>query len=720
MSQTKFITVDGRKVPLTPHTAGTPKAEDKIAAYLEELGWTEVPLTQQGVAAAVVDAEEWSGYAPVMSPSGKVYAYDNDQWDPVHNDLMVSLKGAGLLDPVPEEETLRLNRVGCNVNLSSFLRQGWVRLASPTAFHVYSLNPSTLKHLDRLIALLPRGGADPTISLGVIDPHYENSFAYSEWAEAGGLGRAIQEQRRLPESMRKADKPQKWVTVNGKKIPIGPKAAPAGTSVAGANGPKGPPPTALPPTAPVSVPPRKLVGGKWVMAEKAKPGEQPTPTPAVTKLKNPKPLREIDGVTVRLRGMYASYTTPYLQTLYQGAVARKEIDPQKYSIRQWLNLHGALDSPVNGVPKDDTVKFVSLDGTLLKRSGDKPLGFFTGPGGKKIPITPNAAAKPAKLKEKPVSQTIDMPTSDISGELGTSQDMEVEVTRLYGLLDDPNVEPAVLKNLVCHKIAERLDPADPDIIAWVKSPLGKEIKEFFDHTPLDEDPVYAAVNMWVCEWAYSTNKTPRSVMTQIAITREFGLKNPEMAYMNPAILRASVKRLDAGNGAVGRAVQKFVRAQYEETQAWFAQQGISEVTAYRGVCMNPTSAEKKNWDKEEKLPYTLQPLSSFSADPITAASFAAHGGMGNYPGGGQKEIRYRQLLAAKIPVARIFSTPLTGVGCKKEAELTVLASDSPAKLPTLRYTSPTFNVPAFLDTETRKSIPGGTQSSILQALSGIK
>lgn len=102
----------------------------------------------------------------------------------------------------------------------------------------------------------------------------------------------------------------------------------------------------------------------------------------------------------------------------------------------------------------------------------------------------------------------------------------------------------------------------------------------------------------------------------------------------------------------GAALRAFVRAQYEETQRQLREQGITEVTLYRGM----GGARGAAGVTQEEM--VLQPASSFASDYDTARLFT-----GSNPA----------LIAVKVPADRILATPRSGWGSLREHEFVVLA-----------------------------------------------
>ena len=100
-------------------------------------------------------------------------------------------------------------------------------------------------------------------------------------------------------------------------------------------------------------------------------------------------------------------------------------------------------------------------------------------------------------------------------------------------------------------------------------------------------------------------------------------------------------------------LKAFVRAQYEETQALLAKDGIEEVTLYRGMRQAPANVKPglSTWD------VTDNPVASWTIRHSTAHGSYFYGGT---------------MLRSSAPAHMIFSTPLTGFGCAREWEVLIL------------------------------------------------
>lgn len=168
------------------------------------------------------------------------------------------------------------------------------------------------------------------------------------------------------------------------------------------------------------------------------------------------------------------------------------------------------------------------------------------------------------------------------------------------------------------------------------------------------DDVEAAVSNMIQTWAgTSDSNNPLSLAMQLAVRDEFDLPASAVKALEgrDAGAMTVAERLYGENRAAFRA---FVRAQYDETQAWLADHGITHVYLYRGQGY-PGGGESgiRHID--------LQPASSFSYTLSTSHRF-----------------RRNLSIAARVPAERIIGTARTGWGCHNETELVVLAGDSGA------------------------------------------
>ena len=185
--------------------------------------------------------------------------------------------------------------------------------------------------------------------------------------------------------------------------------------------------------------------------------------------------------------------------------------------------------------------------------------------------------------------------------------------------------------------------------------------------------------------------SPMWVAMQMATNEEFGL-DAEIHVVSESGLKAGAE-FYAQDGAALRAL---LRAMYENTQQWFAENGIEEAEVYRGfgwtagkdiksfdakgkpiyIKVNPNLPKNIEWGPMEAQNYgvadmELNPFQSFSAD--INISQGTGGGGGGFAGAGFSGGNdYSLLIGANVPVDRILSTAQTGFGAKLESEVIVM------------------------------------------------
>lgn len=172
--------------------------------------------------------------------------------------------------------------------------------------------------------------------------------------------------------------------------------------------------------------------------------------------------------------------------------------------------------------------------------------------------------------------------------------------------------------------------------------------------------VNANLNLWAETSGDSDNE---AIRMQLAVEREFALKDAATEHFEWPM---SVE-VDADHNASAR--QAFVRAEYNETQRWFAERGITHVSVYRGMALGKEDADKL---RRESGPISMQPASSWTTDIRVARGFAKETSSTTY--------RQALLFSTRVPVSRILSTSLTGRGCLKEAEVLMLGGTLNAKV----------------------------------------
>jgi hypothetical protein len=155
----------------------------------------------------------------------------------------------------------------------------------------------------------------------------------------------------------------------------------------------------------------------------------------------------------------------------------------------------------------------------------------------------------------------------------------------------------------------------------------------------------------VQNWANTSNdKNPESLAIQESAKTLFGLTDVAPWDMDDDVKGAVQANLDEH----GDVFQMFLKAQYDATQEFFAEEGIKEFVLYRGF----TSKFKVDTGYTDTV---LRPLSSFSTKKTQAEEFALPGGFD-----------FGYLVEMTVPVKDILSVPGLGLGSYTEKEVVVL------------------------------------------------
>lgn len=252
-----------------------------------------------------------------------------------------------------------------------------------------------------------------------------------------------------------------------------------------------------------------------------------------------------------------------------------------------------------------------------------------------------------------------------------------------------DLEAVAAKTQVQDSIAAQLE-GDEDFKSLVAAldPYGDWAAEF---EPGGSMPTAGTVEKQVAAlatatWARTSGDTdPIALQFQIAAEREFGLDaNPFVHEAFDSILRDEQDRgLAEGDAYRNREIftdqqmsgaRKFLRAQYDLTQAMFADAGITHVYGYRGMAWQPGTEPADvrglmdaRYERGHGLAAGVvavqgNPLSSWSTSFGTSTMFAS-------------KYDIHAIVGTKIDVRRVLSTPLTGLGCLNEREMVVLGGD---------------------------------------------
>lgn len=177
----------------------------------------------------------------------------------------------------------------------------------------------------------------------------------------------------------------------------------------------------------------------------------------------------------------------------------------------------------------------------------------------------------------------------------------------------------------------------------------------------------------VSRWAgTSGDSKPMSIAMQLAAKAEFKIAKASMKHIPlqttddaATILKG---RVSSGAGdfvspawdPAESLLRKFLRAQYDNTQAMFAEEGITHVTVYRGAGL-PFDLTAGAVDQT----LNFAPMSSFSSSFSEAMAFAEGAGEG----------ARGVMIAVRIPVHQIIGSARSGYGCLNELEYVLLGGN---------------------------------------------
>jgi len=248
-------------------------------------------------------------------------------------------------------------------------------------------------------------------------------------------------------------------------------------------------------------------------------------------------------------------------------------------------------------------------------------------------------------------------------------DTAVADTALFGQVTDFDLQRAEYKAAVQRNLAAKLAQAGVsrrDLEVGAALFIASGAPNWTDVSVAgrsDEELQNRLCRAVVDQWAMSSGDArPLSIGVQLAAYEQFmdrGLaSNATVEHYRVPDQTWATAELVAKNPAV-RAV---LEAQYEATQAYLAERGISELTLLRGY--RPTAADRETGIHDiparqaATITTQLAPLSSFTTRDDVATGFAEGG-------------RDGLVLMAKVPAREVFSLPFTGNGCLPEREVVV-------------------------------------------------
>jgi hypothetical protein len=220
-----------------------------------------------------------------------------------------------------------------------------------------------------------------------------------------------------------------------------------------------------------------------------------------------------------------------------------------------------------------------------------------------------------------------------------------------------------------------------EIAKTITSDKSREFyNDYMTHTPLALDhPDYTPQQLMAAyllhTWAMSSHDSvPMSIAIQETIKKKFNLDaydrgHPGNSYRTSRDIKERTDQILEKYGDILRA---YVDATYKETQFRLKEAGVKALTVYRGMVEDPEGGIDASMKRViENREVHLQPASSFATEYSEAAGFAS---------GSSATLSH--VMAITVPVERIFSTAVTGLGCLEESEVVVLGGKYQARVAT--------------------------------------
>jgi len=201
-----------------------------------------------------------------------------------------------------------------------------------------------------------------------------------------------------------------------------------------------------------------------------------------------------------------------------------------------------------------------------------------------------------------------------------------------------------------------------DVRGVVKRRVQMELTERLLKHPAFAGMTGPKIAGWIQEkidlWADTAANSVDAVKMQEAVRLEFGLDAAtDHLRFHPTLKEPERSRAMA-----------FVRAEYENTQAWFAKQGITHVSVLRGH----GGLQGRGELGLGVGTVTMQPASSWTSDEDVAFQFTSNQSFDQIPGEDTYDTPEPSVITTRVPVSEILSTALTGRGALHERELIML------------------------------------------------
>jgi Inorganic Pyrophosphatase len=359
----------------------------------------------------------------------------------------------------------------------------------------------------------------------------------------------------------------------------------------------------------------------------------------------------------------------------KGKIHEMLMSGQAYTIPEMMHATGAAEKRVKFLlSRLQNPKYVASTKNALTivREGDKY----------KVVGTKPAMTTAEKAALKGVTKTVEAPIgSNAIGPHSFSGDENVrgqfvQNNRVLNDLIHPadGTDASSLKDTVVTKLSGVLKDNEAFMrVATAYAARGGTPKDMVSQVSPDKLS-YGLVNQIIAGWAHTSgDNDARAKAMQLAARDEFGIKDATLGHLGIKSETDEEKNwssaarmfgLSGGEKTTGptgvdynkpsaeqvddfkAAMRAFTRAEYENTQAWFKEKGITEVSVFRGM--------KQSQVEPSYSTLHGQPLSSFSSSYGTARGFGS------------------RVYMATFPVSHVVGSCRTGRGCLNESEVVVI------------------------------------------------
>jgi len=214
------------------------------------------------------------------------------------------------------------------------------------------------------------------------------------------------------------------------------------------------------------------------------------------------------------------------------------------------------------------------------------------------------------------------------------------------------------------------------VLASVRDPGKEEMIARISKMSPEEYFTHQMTNEMVREWASSSSDhNPTSIAMQFMAAKVHNVSDSQIQRFID--LESGGESLRTAASSIietwGPMISAFTRAEYANTQRVLAEQGIKEVTLYRGVQMHqgviPGTSPARPMKVGTEATMASNPLTSWSTKRYVGADFASDYSRGR-----------GVLFAMTVPASAVQSLATTGRGCLNEFEVVLVGAGGTARV----------------------------------------